>query len=204
MLSPTGDFLLEYCCPAPTGGFFIYLYIINMILILFGPPGVGKSFVGNLFAARCGLELYDGDTDYTPEEKQLISTGEWNDKHRQVFLERIAGKIGNLESHTQTGILVPIAMTRQWMRDLFDRQFKGQASWVLVKPQISHSQLKDKVTARSKEGHMISPDTFERLTAQFEAPTMPHFTLENPHTREGNSLLEKQIDIIWSQINTSS
>ena len=172
-----------------------------MKVILFGPPGVGKSHVGQLLAQECGLTFYDGDTDYTPEEKQLLANGQWNDKHRRAFLTRIAQKINRLDFENETGVAVPIAMTRQWMRDLL-QELCGPLNWVLVKTPLSLDQLEEKVASRqNKEGHLINIEAFRRFTSQFETPTMPHLSLENPHDSTQTEPLKENIHIIWQQIN---
>ena len=62
--------------------------------ILFGLPGSGKTFVGNVFKDYFNYSFYEGDTDFTEEMKYAISKQiPFADVMRGVFFNKLISHI---------------------------------------------------------------------------------------------------------------
>jgi len=69
------------------------------VIILFGLPGTGKTYVGKVFEKYFGYYFYDGDYDLTPEMKQAIKTKTvFTDQMRDVYFEKLISRIQDLSS----------------------------------------------------------------------------------------------------------
>ena len=68
-----------------------------MLLIVFGLPGAGKTYVGNLLRDEFGFYFYEGDRDLTDEMQQALKEKKlFNDSMRDVFFKNLIGKVSQL------------------------------------------------------------------------------------------------------------
>lgn len=169
-----------------------------MKLILFGPPGVGKTTIGHIVQNKFGIPFFDADTDKTDEEKRLLATSQWTDANRRAVINRIARRFTELD--TGRGIAIATPLTKQWMRDHLIDQVSEPLHFVLITSQLKPAKIANLVNSRNKEGHPITVEQLHRFTREFEAPTMPHFAIENPQTRINHPELISQIGEILKQI----
>lgn len=67
------------------------------LIILFGLPGAGKTFVGKVFERYFDYYFYDGDNDLTEEMKEAIKVQKvFTDRMRDIFFKRLINKIQKL------------------------------------------------------------------------------------------------------------
>src|SRR5260221_3240776 len=48
---------------------------VTVLVILFGLPGAGKSFVGEILRAEFGFEFHEADNDIPDDYRQLVLAG---------------------------------------------------------------------------------------------------------------------------------
>lgn len=170
-----------------------------MKLILFGPPGVGKTTIGQIIQDKFGIPFFDADTDKTEEEKRLLASGQWTDENRKAVIDRIAHRLTEVDRGREIVIATPL--TKQWMRDRLITQVQERIHFILITSRLNQERIASLVNSRrQKEGHPINLDQLKRFTEEFEPPTMPHLTIENPQTRINHSELISQIGEILKQI----
>lgn len=169
-------------------------------LLFFGPPGVGKSTIGEQFSRRFDLNFYEGDQEMTAEERQLVSTGGWDDAHREALLERTAQRINQLHDQSETGLVTSIAMTKQWMREFLTEKTDTFLQFVLVISMLNQLEMEELVEKRHQEGHPITVDAFRRYTQAFDQPTMPHHVIMNPHNADKQEDLFAQMDQLFKSL----
>ena len=68
------------------------------LIILFGLPGTGKTYVGKIFEKYFDFYFYDGDNDLTEEMKEAIKVQKvFTNQMRDVFFEKLIKSILNLK-----------------------------------------------------------------------------------------------------------
>jgi len=169
-------------------------------IILFGPPGVGKSTIGKLMADKFDFIFFDGDEVMTNDDRVALSSGQWDDGRRQGVLRRIAERFNALNSEGVQNVVTSVALTMSWMRDELVRQISYGAVFVLVRSELSDEKIVELVSTRSKEGHPINVENFRKFTAAFEAPSMKHKVLINPGNGIDNPNLENNVREITEAI----
>lgn len=176
----------------------------SKIGVLFGPPGMGKNYIGNFINNNFPEYVcIDGDT-YVSEEGHLRhQNGTWNNNDRRSFITAMAAGVTETAKRTKT--IVATAMTTQWMRDYFMEQVQlfgdWKLAWILVKRELSEAEINSLIEERRNEGHILnSRDAFNRFTGAFERPSMMHYELINPGPQADHSALVLAINNTLTQI----
>lgn len=162
-------------------------------VVLFGPPGVGKSTVGQVFHDEFGFNFYDGDDEMTPQERALISKGLWGDDNRKLLLIRTAARMNQLHQDAKKGLVTSLALTKQWMREFLTVRTDEFLQFVLVVTLLQQEEMEKKVKVRHAQGHPITVEAFRTFTQAFESPAMAHLTIENPHEHSKKDELITQV-----------
>ena len=170
-------------------------------IILFGPPGVGKSTIGKLMQETFDFAFFDGDDVMTDDDNKALKEGQWNDERRRGVLNRIANRINGLNSEGEQKVVTSVALTADWMRRELAGMILMPFNFVLVRSLLSENIIVELVSARSKEGHPISLENFRKFTNAFESPSMRHFILDNPGSVLDNPQLVRNIENIIFRTN---
>jgi gluconate kinase len=189
----------SFCCFFPST--LLTLVNLYMLIILFGPPGSGKTTIGKLMAEKFGFCFYDGDDEMTPEEKIRVSNGSWNDEDRHILLARLGHHLSELNQDNEK-LVCSVALTRHWMRDFLEKHLSVQPQFVLIKSGLKPNEVETLVTSRREnEGHPITLESFRRFTAAFEQPpTNWCQELINPQKLEDQLILENRLIQILDRI----
>lgn len=145
-----------------------------MQLLLFGPIGSGKSYIGELLAQDFGLHYHDADRDLPAEALEAIGRHEpFTEAMREQFLERIIARIRGLAiAHPR--FVVAQALFRNHQRARLLEAFPSlQLVWVRSSPE----QIAERLRART--GHIASSYYATTINPGFELPTVPHLVLDN-------------------------
>jgi len=165
------------------------------LIILFGLPGTGKTFVGNIFEKYFGYYFYDGDNDLTEEMKEAIKTKTvFTDQMRDVFFARLIKKIQNLlalnevEGKSKHKKLV-IAQTfiKERYRISFIKKIKD-AKFILIetKKSIREKRLID------RKDYPLDLEYARKMETNFDKPIINHEIIINDI--DGDENIKKQIN----------
>ncbi len=149
--------------------------IKEMIILLMGPMGCGKTTIGKLLATKSGWPFYDGDDFHPPENVAKMQGGiALTDEDRWVWLETLRELIAQLLQEGTNAILACSAL-KQAYRDILG---VDQKTVITVYLQGSFELLRKRVSERqhpymSKELLQSQLDTLEEpaggLTADIAA-----------------------------------
>jgi len=153
-----------------------------MILIVFGLPGVGKTFVGKILEKDFGFYLHDGDVDLPNEMRLTLSQNRVvTDEMRDAFFQNI---LKSLESLTRTHKNIVVTQTfikekyREWIREKFP-----EAIFMLV---TALDEIREK---RLILRHDYPIEYTRQMVANFEEPMIEYLKIDNSvdgeeHVRE--------------------
>ncbi len=90
----------------------------DMVLILMGPMGCGKTTIGKMLAEKLGWPFYDGDRFHPKENVEKMRAGiALTDEDRGLWLEKLRDNIGRWLKKRQNTILACSAL-KQAYRDI--------------------------------------------------------------------------------------
>jgi gluconokinase len=144
-----------------------------MLLVLFGPPGVGKSFVGRILAQQYGFHLYDADEDLTPDMMTAIrQENVFTTAMRHRFFQIVVDKVQTLQSD-RPNLAVAQALIKESNRQQVQTQLP-HAQFVCI--EASPENIKQRLYIRN---NWISVEYADKIRAMFEPPQLPHHCLDN-------------------------
>jgi gluconate kinase len=169
-----------------------------MIYVLFGPPGVGKTYVGKLLSLQKKVGFFDADNLLDETERVLIRKGEYNLDARIIFFEKLIKYLGDIYPSKFENLVVAQAFTQEKNRIQFMNSLKNRVKFIRVvcSKGITQKRIKSRFNV---ENHVISPQVFDTIWGEFEEPKIAHSVVIN----EGNTdeSLLSQLDTIMELEN---
>ena len=149
-----------------------------MIVIIFGKPGAGKNFVGDVIAENFDFYHYDADSDIPKYLIDKIKTGQIaTDQEREDFYQIVINKIRQLKNEYKN-IIVSQALIKEKFRQMMLDEFpEAKFIWLRADKDIMANRL------ASRE-HFVSKKYADELEKIFEEPKIEHFILENNNGKE--------------------
>jgi gluconate kinase len=159
------------------------------LLVFFGLPGSGKTFVSQVANEYFGYDMYDGDLDLTEElldafKKKAVVT----DAMRDVFFAKLMKSVKKISQKYDK-----LVVSQTFIKEKYRRQFLSsfpQTEFVLIE-----------APALVRENRLIARKTMQldiqytRKMAQiFEKPSIVHHIVQNK--REGKDEIKKQLEKI--------
>lgn len=151
-----------------------------MIYVLFGPPGVGKTYIGQLLSRSFDLPFFDADTLIDSEEMQLLQSGKYDQPARDNFVTKLIKHVESLiEDHGNVqDLVVAEAFTKERNRLEFMNKFPNNVCYIMVDTPVTIA--KDRARKRLKSGlHAINDVALELIWKEFEPPKLLFITLHN-------------------------
>lgn len=163
----------------------------TMILVLFGLPAAGKTYVGKLLQDEFCFFFYDGDKDLTSDMKRAIRDKiVFTDAMRDVFFVNLIQSVHKLyEKHKR------LAIAQTFIKEKYRKQFLKEfpdVQFILV--QTNTALRENRLTKRND----LSLAYTQKMVELFEEPTVKHFVLEN--NIEGKNELKKKINNTLSNL----
>ena len=147
------------------------------LIILFGPTGAGKTYIGKLLEQEFSYYFYDGDGDLTEEMKQALnSMMVITDRMRQKFITLLINSTDRL-CHNHDKLVVAQTFIKEKYRQRLIKKLP-QAKFVLVKtiPALRYQR-------RQKRADYPWDETYvKKMDSLFETPKVPHQILTNDST----------------------
>lgn len=163
-----------------------------MIYVLFGPPGIGKTYIGNLLSKEKRWSFFDADTIYSSDDalRYLLKEGKYDQGARDRFVEKLMMTVQNLLGQSRgKDLVVAEAFTKEKNRKEFLKYFDNQVTYIMV--HASRNLALQRMKARLlKEDHVVDKNVFDFVWDEFETPKIPYKLLEN-YNRSDKEILKE-------------
>ncbi len=144
------------------------------MIVLFGLPGAGKSFVADVLGDSFGYTLHNGDEDLPISMKQaLLQKAPITDRMREEFTERMISSLSRL-SKEHTNLACHQTLLKEFMRERLQKEFPT-ATFILV---TSETAIREKRYMKRKYFNLGLP-YLRQMSQAFEAARIPHQELIN-------------------------
>lgn len=156
------------------------------VYIIFGLPGVGKTYVGELFKKYFNFYFYDGDNELTKEMKQaIVDKIPFNDQMRDIFFENLLSKIKKLKNNHHKLVIAQTFIKEKYRKLVLD-QIPG-SKFVLIKTDndVRESRLKN------RKDYPLDVDYSRKMCLNFDNPKIIHQVVLN--NTDGCEDIKKQI-----------
>ncbi len=156
-----------------------------MLIIVFGLPGAGKTYVGKLLHKYTGFRFYDGDRDLTGAIKKAITTqSRITEKMRDTFFEQLFNKIEK-ELHKHNNLIVAQTFIKERFRKQAVRRFPN-VKYLFVKayPRVREQRIQTRAVMSLDKNYI------KRMIRRFEKPEIEHQVIVN--NKQGKEALLQQ------------
>lgn len=157
-----------------------------MVIIIFGLPGAGKTYVGKILAKYFQFVLYEGDTDIP--NSMLLSLQESkpiSDSERDLFFNKLIKKIKTLHSYHKNLVVSQTFIKDKYRKKLIEKI--PDAHFILVEAKTA---VREKRLANRKT-FPITKAYAQQMESIFENPSIEYNKLDN--TPEGEKEVKKQL-----------
>lgn len=156
----------------------------SQLIMVFGYPGVGKTYVGNVLKKHFGFYFFDGDVVLSRGMKQAIKTKTpFTDSMRSLFFQRLRKSVDSFIKQKPRIAVAQTFIKERYRKDFLQRF--PQAQFILV---TADNSTREK---RLKERSDLDIAYARLMTKNFELPQLEHFELTN--NAEGEKKIVKQL-----------
>ena len=169
---------------------FVSIMLSMILIVLFGLPGAGKSYVGRLLRDEFGYYLHEADDDIPADYKRDVAAGQVvSDARRDAYHRLLVECVAALRAaHPRLAVAVPLLRDkhRHWLAERFP-----DAVFILVT--CAAGPWEARLAGRT---HTVGLDYARKVVSLYEPPTLPHATLDD--SAEGAAPLREQLHHILS------
>jgi len=159
----------------------------SSLLIIFGKPGAGKSYVAEILRETFGYTIHDGDDDIPDDmKKALFNKAEITDDMRNRFLANMIASIRTLSRQHDT-LAVHQTFLKEYMRKSVLETFP-HAKFILVE---TDDVIREKRYMERKSFNLGLP-YLRRMTHLFDPVQIPHTVIQNTRNGQQTCLLQLQ------------
>jgi gluconate kinase len=168
--------------------------MIKPLIVVFGLPGAGKTFVSGILEKKFGYFSYNGDDALPPIMREALFSKETiTDGMRRDFVESMIENVKTITAQHDT-VVVHQTFLKEYMRKQILQNFPD-AIFLLV-------QTKDSIREYRYEQRAyfnLGIDYLRHMSSLFDQPAVPHFVIDN--TKTGPNAVEEQLKQILENIN---
>ncbi|MDO8583518.1 MAG: AAA family ATPase [bacterium] len=164
-----------------------------MIIVLFGLPGAGKTYVGNILKENFSFFLHDGDNDLPKLMKQtLMSKKAINNTMRDEFFKKLIASVKKLSAKYNK-----LTITQTFIKEKYRLQFLQQFPETRFMLIASNADIRRERLKKRKVGFPLDSEYAKSMDKIFESPKINHTVLINE--KDGKEELLRQLKKLFSQ-----
>lgn len=135
-----------------------------MIVVLIGVTGVGKTTLGKLLAARCGMIFYDGDDHHPPANVEKMRSGiPLQDSDRWPWLDQLNQLLRTAHTQHRSVVLACSALKKSYRERLSIGCDDVRFVLLSGEDQLIRQRL------AGRKGHYMNPALLDSQIATLEA-----------------------------------
>lgn len=158
----------------------------SSLLVVFGLPGAGKSYVAEILGKKFNYFVYDGNNDIPKHMRDILNKkGPITDAMRKAFVANMTASVGKL-LQTRGKLVIHQAFIKEFMRTQFLEAFPN-AQFILVQSPDSIREQR----YMKRQYFNLGLAYLHHMSGLFETPKIPHTTIYNKE--DGIDELERQI-----------
>ena len=163
------------------------------LIVLFGLPGTGKTYVGKVFEKYFNYYFYDGDNDLTEEMKEAIKVQKvFTDQMRGIFFEKLISKIQKLKSKHKKLVVAQTFIKEKYRLALLKKILETKFILVETKKEIRDNRL------IQRADYPLDLEYARIMEKNFDTPMINHLIIVN--NTDGEDEIKKQINILLRNI----
>lgn len=156
------------------------------LIILFGLPGTGKTYIGKVFKRCFDYYFYEGDKDLTEGMKAAIKVQKvFTEKMRGVFFEKLIIKIQSLKSKYSKLVIAQTFIKEKYRLDLLKKIPKSKFILIKTKKEIREKRLIERTD------YPLDLEYARKMEGNFDKPVINHLIVINDE--DGEESIKKQI-----------
>ncbi len=163
------------------------------LIILFGLPGTGKTFVGKVFEKYFDYYFYDGDNDLTSETKEAIKTKTvFTDRMRNIFFEKLIRNIQELKSKHKNLVVAQTFIKEKYRIDLIKKIPETKFILVDTKKSLREKRL------MGRADYPLDLEYARIMERNFDKAKVSHNIITN--NIEGIKEIKKEVNLLLRNI----
>ena len=143
------------------------------LIVVFGQPGSGKTYIGKLLQKHFGFYFYEGDDSMPQALKDAIVQEKVTDEIRETFFNKLISTIKTLQK-THKKIVLSQTFIKEKYRKQFLEMFP-QTKFILIE---TDTLLREKRLLERK-GFQLPLEKWRKMAAIFEKPQIKHVVITN-------------------------
>jgi gluconate kinase len=171
-----------------------------MIYVLFGPPGVGKTYLGQLISRHFDVPFFDADTLYGADEMRLLQEGAYAQDDRDRFITKLIKQVDALINGGDQDLILAEAFTKEKNRIDFIKHFGDKVNYLIV--DVPREIAQDRARRRFRDSnHTINDVAFDLIWDEFEKPEFKHLRIDNA-IKDDQDLIHQFVSLVkWEDKN---
>lgn len=162
------------------------------LIILFGLPGTGKTYVGKIFKKYFDYYFYEGDKDLTDEMKDAIKIQRvFTSQMRNVFFEKLIRKIQNLKSEYKNLAVAQTFIKEKYRVGLINKIPETKFILIETKKSIREKRL------IKRDDYPLDLEYARKMEVNFDKPMIDHLTITN--SIDGIEDIKEQVQLFIDQ-----
>lgn len=150
-----------------------------MLVFLFGYPGVGKTFVGEILRDDFNFFFYDGDTDFGPELEVAIREGRlFTDEQREQYFQRLSSSIEKLTNQHENLVVSQTLAKNSSQKRMLEKFPNAMFIRIVAPMETVRERLK------KRKNHLVPLEYAEKVFEYFEEPQFRYQVLHNDGDEE--------------------
>ena len=163
------------------------------LIILFGLPATGKTYVGKIFEKYFDYYFYDGDNDLTEEMKEAIKVQKvFTNRMRDVFFEKLIKSILNLKFKYNKLAVAQTFIKEKYRVELINKIPKTKFILIETKKSIREKRL------TQRTDYPLEMKYARKMNVNFDRPVVDHQIIIN--NQDGDESIKKQIRLLKNVI----